>query len=55
MYNRVEKTFEVRKGLFQDLLNIKLGIGKRTTSELIELMEEYMTTIRKIFRNVDKM
>ena len=55
LYDRVEETFELRKGLFQDLLNIKLGIGKWTTSELIELMEEYMTTIRSIFRNVDKM
>ena len=55
LYDRVEETYELRKGLFQDLLNIKLGIGKWTTSELIELMEEYMTTIRSIFRNVDKM
>ena len=55
LYNSVEETFELRKGLFQDLLNIKLGIGKWTTSELIELMEEYMTTIRSIFRIVDKM
>ena len=55
LYNIVEATFELRKGLFQDLLNIKLGIGKWTTSALIELMEEYMTAIRSIFRNVDKM
>jgi len=55
LYERVEETFEVRKGLFLDLLNIKFGIGKWTTSQLIELMEEYMATIRIIFRNVDKL
>ena len=55
LYTAVEKTFKLRKGLFRDLLNVKLAVGKRTTSELIELMEEYMTAIRSIFRNVDKM
>lgn len=54
LYVTVEETFELRKGLFKDLLNIKLGIGKWTTSELIELMEEYMSAIRSIFKNVDK-
>ena len=55
LYNSFEKTFELRKGLFKELLNIKLGNGKWTTSELIELMEEYMAAVRSIFRNVDKM
>jgi len=55
LYKTVEKTFKLRKGLFRDLQNVKLGVGKRTTSELIQLMEEYMIAIRSIFRNVDKL
>ena len=55
LYTAVENTFKLRKGLFRDLQDVKLAVGKRTTSELIELMEEYMTAIRSIFRNVDKM
>jgi len=55
LYKTVEKTFELRKGLFRELQDVKLGVGKRTTSELIQLMEEYMVAIRSIFRNVDKM
>ena len=55
LYKTVAKTFELRKGLFKDLLNIKLGVGKWTSSELIQLMEEYMGAIRSIFRDVDKM
>ncbi len=55
LYQNIESLFKLRSGLFQNLLDVKLSVGKRTTSELIGLMEEYMAAIRTIFKHVDKL
>jgi len=55
IYKLIEETFELRKGLFKDLYDIKMEVSKTNTSELILLTEEYMESIRTIFKRVDKL
>jgi len=55
VFNLIEKTFKLRKGLFKDLYDIKLEVSKTNTSELISLTEEYMEAVRTIFKKIDKL
>jgi len=55
LHKSIESALNLRKGLFRELLDVKMGLGKRTTSELIGLLEEYMEAIRSIFKHVDKL
>lgn len=55
IYKLIEDTFELRKGLFKDLYDIKIEVSKTNTAELISLTEEYMAAIRIIFKRVDKL
>jgi len=55
VFNLIEKTFKLRKGLFKDLYDIKMEVSKTNTSELISLTEEYMEAVRTIFKKIDKL
>jgi len=55
IYKLIEETFKLRKGLFKDLYDIKMEVSKTNTAELILLTEEYMESIRTIFKKVDKL
>ena len=55
VFKLIEKTFELRKGLFKDLYDIKMEVSKTNTSELISLTEEYMAAVRSIFKKIDEL
>jgi len=55
VFKLIEKTFKLRKGLFKDLYDIKIGVSKMNTAELISLTEGYMEAVRTIFKRVDEL
>ena len=55
VFKLIEKTFELREGLFKDLYDIKMEVSKTNTSELISLTEEYMEAVRTIFKKIDEL